>query len=226
MSAEVVRQQFGLKHFVDSGQYRQFIYGLQWGDPRQDVHLVEVVNRFMLPFFSSQSTVVEIGAGGGRWSRELIGRAGRLILVDGIPEFETAIRHHFHCARTEFLVSTNGLLSPITDATIDFVFSFDTFVHFHRDLFDRYVASISRILKPGGNFCLHHARHYENSEFNPQCFQYRADDEVACLLAQNKMQILDVLSFRGGFGSRLVRAQKPHLDSFSSAELHSPQPVN
>ena len=81
---EVSRQQAELHEFVASGQHQQGIYGLQWGDPRRDSHLQEVIDRAIDPYLaSSDGTVMEIGAGGGRWSRELIGRSARLILVDG-----------------------------------------------------------------------------------------------------------------------------------------------
>ena len=171
---EMSAQQAALQQFVVSGQHHQQVYGLQWGDPRQDRHLQDVVEQALVPFVpSSDGTIVEIGAGGGRWSRELIGRAARLILVDGEPLFEQAIQRHSDCRGVEFVVSPDGALPAIADASVDFVFSFDTFVHFHNELFDRYVASIGRILKPGGFLTLHYARFFADlPDHNANHFNY------------------------------------------------------
>src|SRR5437667_436346 len=124
LNDEVARQQAALKRFVASEQYRQSVYGMEWGDPRRSSQLAEVVQRFLLPYAHAAGTVLEIGAGGGRWSRELIGRVAKLFLVDGVAEFEIAIRHICDCAGVSFLVSEDGRLPSIPDATVDFVFSF------------------------------------------------------------------------------------------------------
>ncbi len=208
---EVSVQQEALQQFVESGQHQQHIYGLQWGDPRQDRHLRDVVEQAIDPYVtSSNGTILEIGAGGGRWSRELIGRVARLILVDGEPLFEQAIRRHSDCRKIEFVVSPDGALPTIADASVDFVFTFDTFVHFHNDLFDRYVASIGRILKPGGFLTLHYAHHYTDlPDHNADHFNYRDDEAVADLLAQHQLRLTGRhLDFKMGWGSKLVVAKK------------------
>jgi SAM-dependent methyltransferase len=205
---EAARQKAALKQFVASGQYLQRLYGLEWGDPRQSPALLEVCNRFVLPYAMPDSTVVEIGAGGGRWSREFIGRVRRLILVDGVPEFEIALRHQFDCSRVEFVASPDGRLPSVPDRSVDFVFSFDTFVHFAADLFDRYVESVGRVLRPGGHFALHHARFYETCAFNPHCFQYRGDEEIARLLQRQQLSLVEHLPLPVGYGSRMVLARK------------------
>ncbi len=208
---EVSRQQAELHQYVTSGQHQQGIYGLQWGDPRRHPHLQEVVERAIDPYLASGDlTVLEIGAGGGRWSRELVGRSARLILVDGEPMFEQAIRRHSDCRNVEFVVSPDGALPTIADASVDFAFSFDTFVHFHNDLFARYVASIGRILKPGGYLTLHFAREYpELADHNSTHFNYQQDEDVADLLAHHQLRLTGrQIDFKMGWGSKLVVAKK------------------
>ena len=208
---EFARQQAELHQFVESGQHQQQIYGLQWGDPRRDPHLQQVVEQAIDPYVTSRDgIVVEIGAGGGRWSRELISRSAQLILVDGEPMFEQAIRRHSDCRNVEFVVSPDGALPTIADASVDFVFSFDTFVHFHNDLFARYVASIGRILKQGGYLTLHFAREYaELAEHNANHFNYWRDEDVTDLLAGHQLRLTGRhLDFKMGWGSKLVVAKK------------------
>jgi SAM-dependent methyltransferase len=206
---EAIRQQKALQQFVASGQYRHRVYGMEWGDPYTDPTLSQVLHRFLLPFLAPQSVVLEIGAGGGRWSRHMAGRVGRLILVDGAPEFETAIRRMLDCRDLDFVVSAAGRLPRVPTAGVDFVFSFDTFVHFHPPLFDAYVASVGRVLRPGGHFTLHHARRYEGCDFDPRCFQYRDEVQVDALLRQHGLEPTGFLPLPCGLGSRVVLAQAP-----------------
>ena len=208
---EVCRQRAALQQFVISGQHKETIYGLQWGDPRRDPHLREVVERAIYPYLpSGEGIIVELGAGGGRWSRELVTRSARLILVDAEPLFEEAVYQHMDCRNAEFIVSADGTLPMIGDGSVDFVFSFDTFVHFHNDLFTRYIASIGRILKPSGFLTLHFAHEYaELEERMPSRFNYRRDEEIAELLGQQQLRLTDVqIDFKQGWGSKLVVAQK------------------
>src|SRR6266403_3354860 len=48
------------------------IYGLQWGDPDVVRPLRFIRDRYVLPYVSPEHTAVEIGPGGGRWTRYLL----------------------------------------------------------------------------------------------------------------------------------------------------------
>jgi ubiquinone/menaquinone biosynthesis C-methylase UbiE len=208
MLTEAERQQGALRAFVRSGGPATRVYGLEWGNPRRDPIQAEVLRRFLLPFLSPPGTVLEIGAGGGRWTREMAGRAVRLILVDGVPEFEAAIRQHLPDLDATFLVAPEGRLPDIPDESVDFVFSFDTFVHFHRPLFDTYVETAGRVLRPGGHFVLHHARHYPGCEHGPSCFQYRDEPDVNAVLVRNRLHEIIGYPIPCGLGSRVVLARR------------------
>jgi SAM-dependent methyltransferase len=45
----------------------------------------------------------------------------------------------------------------LPDDSVDFVFSFDSFVHIDREIVDAYLGEIGRILKPGGKGFIHHS---------------------------------------------------------------------
>ena len=57
------------------------IYGLEWGDPEVLPSLRHVRDHFLAPYVTPQATVLEIGPGGGRWTRYLLG-AKQVYLVD------------------------------------------------------------------------------------------------------------------------------------------------
>src|SRR5689334_4713838 len=49
------------------------VYGLEWGDPDFVPPLQYVRDHFLLPYLKPDATVVEIGVGGGRWTRYMLG---------------------------------------------------------------------------------------------------------------------------------------------------------
>lgn len=126
------------------------------------------------------------------------------------PLFQEAVRQHMDCRNAEFIVSADGTLPGIADGSVDFVFAFDAFVHFHNDLFTRYIESIGRILKPRAFLTLHFAHEYaELAERMPNHFNYRRDEEIAALLGQQQLRLTNVqIDFKKGWGSKLVVAQK------------------
>lgn len=146
------RQIAGLERHVAGGA--DSVYGHQWGDPARPP-LRAVVDEWIAPATAAGETIVEIGVGGGRWVPWYAARMSRCILVDGTPAAEEAVRRHC-TGPLEFMMSADGLL-PIADASVDYVFSFDTFVHFDLDLFDAYIRTCGRILKDAAVLHLHYA---------------------------------------------------------------------
>jgi len=208
VETEAGRQQAALRAFVRAGGPAGRVYGLQWGDPRADPVLAAVRDRFLLPYLSPPGTVLEIGTGGGRWTREMVGRAARLVLADGVPEFEAAVRGHLPGIGATFLVAPDGRLPAVADGSVDFAFSFDTFVHFHEPLFDAYVETVGRVLRPGGYFTLHHARRYPGCGDGAGCFHYRDEPAVAAVLGRCGLREVADYPIPRGFGSRVVLARR------------------
>jgi SAM-dependent methyltransferase len=107
-------------------------------------------------------------------------------------------------------VSQDGNLPEIPDSSVDWVWSFDTFVHFHPELFDRYLREIARVLRPGGPGCkggllhLHYAVAWPGLEHNADCFQYRQPEQVADLAYTLGLHRTGRrVEYRSGFGSLL-----------------------
>ena len=49
------------------------IYGLEWGDPEFVEPLRFIRDRYLLPQVNNDHCAVEIGSGGGRWTRYMLG---------------------------------------------------------------------------------------------------------------------------------------------------------
>jgi ubiquinone/menaquinone biosynthesis C-methylase UbiE len=148
------------------------MYGIQWGDPevrglRYFIQrllrpsygpgpLYKVVDRFIAPYVKSSSTVLEIGAGGGRWTRYLLA-ADRIICVDLNPEFFEVLKARFPGSKLEFYQPVGCELEGLIDNSVDFVFTFGTFVHIEPEGIMQYLGQIQRVLKPKGIAVVHYA---------------------------------------------------------------------
>ena len=70
------------------------LYGMKWGDPDILPPLRHIRDEFLLPYISPEKTVVEIGPGGGRWTRYLLG-AKKLYAVDAYSELLDELRRNY-----------------------------------------------------------------------------------------------------------------------------------
>jgi SAM-dependent methyltransferase len=149
-------------------------YGDHWGDPtlsglqyhwRRLRHgretpgnLSKVVKRYLLPHVTPDSAVLEIGPGGGRWTQFLIG-AREVTLVELNAQFFPYLRKRFRRQRRKLhFYETSGYeLHGIEDDSVDFVFSFGTFVHIEREGIDEYLGEIARVLRSGGTTTIQYA---------------------------------------------------------------------
>jgi SAM-dependent methyltransferase len=119
-----------LKKALDQGQPgRDGLYGLQWGDPDHYPPLVPIRDHWVLPHVRPDRTALEIGPGGGRWTRYLL-PFKQLYVVDYHAELLAELRKNFvHPNIIEIL--NNGTDFPgVPPRSVDFVFSFGCFVHF------------------------------------------------------------------------------------------------
>ena len=142
-------------------------YGDQWGDPslgglallwrrvrrgeRPPGDLAKVLKHYLSPYVTADASVLEIGPGGGRWTQFLM-PAREIVLVDLNAEFFPYLEDRFrdHAAKLRFYQTSGYELAGVETESVDFVFSFGTFVHIRPQGIDEYLAEISRVLRPGG----------------------------------------------------------------------------
>jgi len=109
------------------------------------------------------TTTVEIGPGGGRNSERLKDLASTLYLVDLNEYALETCRKRFATyggACDIKYIKTDGVSLPgIEDASVSFVYSWDSMVHFDRTVMDRYVAEFARVMKPGARGFVHHSNY-------------------------------------------------------------------
>ena len=133
------------------------IYGLEWGDPETLAPLQYIRDRFVLPFVNPDHVALDIGCGGGRWTRYLLGFK-HVYPVDYYQELVTEFRRTFARYRHVTAIKNNGTDFPGVPAqSVDYILSFGCFGHINQTLIDEYLANIKTILKPGGNAVIHYS---------------------------------------------------------------------
>ena len=161
-----------LNRYLEEGVYPH--YGDQWGDPdvttlgylwqklrqrkRLPGNLGKMRARYLEPYVTPETVALEIGAGGGRWTRYLL-RAREVIVVDLNGEFFRYIESRFpeEAGKLRFYETSGYELGGVEDESVDFVFSFGTFVHIDPEGIDAYLSEIWRVLRPGGIATIHYA---------------------------------------------------------------------
>ncbi|HEY7000961.1 MAG TPA: class I SAM-dependent methyltransferase [Candidatus Udaeobacter sp.] len=103
-------------------------------------------------------TILEIAPGFGRWSHYLKDYCQELWVVDASSEcVEACLQRFADEPHVRCYLNDGRSLSMIPDASVDFAFSFDSFVHLRRDLIEAYLGELGRILKIGGKGFIHHS---------------------------------------------------------------------
>ena len=116
-----------------------------------------IVDCFIKPNIDKDSVAVDFACGHGRWTRYFLD-VKQLILVDlnesCIDFCKQRYKKH---ENIEYFVNDGKTLPFIQDNSVDFVWSFDSFVHMERDVIDSYMCEFSRILKHDGRVIIHHS---------------------------------------------------------------------
>jgi ubiquinone/menaquinone biosynthesis C-methylase UbiE len=113
---------------------------------------------FIAPYIRPDMTVLEIACGHGRWSEIMQPLCQRLILIDLNPECIERCQERFsNSGNVECLLTDGKSLPGVVDSSVDFVWSFDSFVHMDEAVIRRYFVEIARVLTPAGRAVIHHA---------------------------------------------------------------------
>lgn len=129
------------------------LYGLQWGDPEISGPQVYMRDKYVLPYVRPDQVALEIGPGGGRWTRYLLGFR-KLYVVDYHAELLQELSGRINKPNMQFIVNNGTDFPGVPENSVDYVISVACFVHLEPHLIAAYLKNIARILKPGGNVFL------------------------------------------------------------------------
>ena len=143
-----------------AGRYANL--GDEWCDDgtaerRRDEHLFAAV---AAPWLDANSSVLEIGPGGGKWTVRLASRSKEVVAFDVASAMlrRTQSRCDAAClTNVRFVLGDGDGLCQIADGSVDLVFSYDVFVHIALEDTVVYIQEMARVLKNGGVAVIHHA---------------------------------------------------------------------
>jgi hypothetical protein len=126
-----------------------------WGSPEAqwNATVFPRIRRF-LPV----DVILEIAPGYGRWTEFLRHHCKRLVGVDLNLNCIDGCKSRFEAyPNLTFHQNDGRSLASVPDASIDFVFSFDSLVHVEADTLDGYLSQFRRIMRPDAVAFLHHS---------------------------------------------------------------------
>jgi ubiquinone/menaquinone biosynthesis C-methylase UbiE len=116
-----------------------------------------LIDHMLLKYIREGSTILEIGPGAGRWSETLQRLANKLILADISQTcLDICEKRYNNCNNIEYYLIADQGLAYIPDESVDYIWSYDVFVHINPSDIERYIFEIKRILKSGGYTIIHH----------------------------------------------------------------------
>jgi len=166
------------------------IFGLQWGDPDSVESLKFVRDGYVLPYIDDTHDAIEIGPGGGRWTRYLLGFM-KLYVVDYHAEILKELKKNFHEPNMTFIQNNGTDFPGIQESSIDYIFSFGTFVHLDTDLIEEYLESMKSIVKPQGNIVIQYSDKTKKAAQMDKFFSENTPDKMRSMVLAAGYKILE-----------------------------------
>jgi ubiquinone/menaquinone biosynthesis C-methylase UbiE len=117
----------------------------------------QIRRTFIVPRIRPESVALEIGPGHGRWSVMLPAKVTTLHLVDLSQTCIDYCKHRLaEHKNIQYHVNDGKSLPTIEKASIDFVWSFDSFVHIEEPEVRSYAREFARVMKPQSMGAIHH----------------------------------------------------------------------
>ena len=132
------------------------VYGMEWGNPQTVEPLVYVKEKFLIPYLSSNTSVLEIGPGGGRWTQYML-ETKHIYVVDYHQEILDELKSNFDMPNMTFINNNGNDFPDIPEKSIDLLFSFGVFVHLDIDIIDNYLKNIKPLLHKKSNVIIHYS---------------------------------------------------------------------
>jgi cyclopropane fatty-acyl-phospholipid synthase-like methyltransferase len=116
-----------------------------------------LVQEFLTPRLKPDATLLEIGPGHGRWSGFIAGHCRKFYLADLSTTCLDHCRGLFGDEGMAYIPTDGHSLARVPDAEVDYLWSYDCFVHIGPQDTAGYLDDMQRVLKPGGEAVIHHA---------------------------------------------------------------------
>lgn len=164
-----------------SGGGEEWTHSQEWKE--------SLVKHVLLKYIEPQKSVLEIGPGAGRWTETLQRISRDLSIVDLSPKcIEICQKRFSDCDNISYFVTAGTNLDFLKPGAIDFIWSYDVFVHIDPQDIEQYILEFKRVLKRGGIGIVHHAK---DGGLHGGWRSRMTEKWFAALLAKYNMTLLD-----------------------------------
>lgn len=153
----------------------------------------QLARTFLIPNLHPDSTVLEIGPGHGRWSALIPHRIpkGILHLVDLSPScIEFCKKRLVEHQNVIYHVNDGKSLSMLEASSIDFVWTFDTFVHIEEPEVRTYARDLHRVMNPQSMGVIHHPGSSTPEQRQHGMRSLLDSRKFATILAENSLHVI------------------------------------
>lgn len=152
-----------------------------------------IIEKCIKPYMKSNHVAVEIGPGGGRWTKQLLD-VQQLHLVDINECFFDYLKKRFEdqLYKINFVKTSGSDLKAFTGYSVDYVFSVGVFVHLEMNTIVKYLYEINRILKSGGVAAIQYCDKEKDMAIRiGDCFGRTTYTEMCDFLKTTKFKIIE-----------------------------------
>ncbi|WP_444455609.1 class I SAM-dependent methyltransferase [Rhodobacter capsulatus] len=180
---DIIRKPWENSPYYDSAEKWTFIF---WDQDRK-----------FKPYFDMLDTtaMLELSCGHGRHAEHSAKLAGKLTLVDIIPENVDFCRERLKGFDNISFELGKGTSFPNTaDESLTAIYCYDAMVHFLPDIVEAYLKDTARVLKPGGRALYHHSNYSASNRLikggTPGARGYMTKDLFRELATSAKLNVL------------------------------------
>ncbi|MHB8658437.1 MAG: methyltransferase domain-containing protein [Solirubrobacteraceae bacterium] len=131
------------------------VLGEEWGGPAFADFIVDSVS----PFLGAEVDVLELGCGGGKFSRRIAPRCRSLVCTDiseaMIEHTRAGVQEAGVAGSVSYRVLNGVDFTGVAPGSVDFIFSYDVQLHLQPQNVFSYLLDARRVLRDGGVFMLH-----------------------------------------------------------------------
>ena len=153
-----------------------------------------LIDQVMKKYIRGESAILEIGPGAGRWTEFLVELANRLFVVDVSERCIEVCRERFKLhSNVEYHVTdgADGWLNFIPSGSIDYVWSYDVFVHINPTDIEAYINDFQRVLRPGGHAVIHHAGYLSEKDRRAHGRSFMTGEIFARLVENHDLRMIE-----------------------------------
>lgn len=173
------------------------LLGQEWGT---DEDVRAILDEFLFPYLTPDTLAVELGSGGGRIAAQVVDRVRELHCLDISSQMLAMAREALagHTNARFTLLEGSGFPKDLA-GQVDFLYSFDVWVHLDLHTMWRYLDDLPRVLRPGARAFLHTsnltapegwARFARQDEFSVEGHYFISPEIMHTMLAHTPLQLI------------------------------------